>query len=342
MQCQQRAWLACSSRPHADCFQGCQHCWWKQGPLCEIKRWEGVKEKVAYAFRNFDQSASKHIDITKLALNNDRHVLTGFKRPVCPQTDAVRLLLNRAMKHLYLFVVDTGVAVLCKYEVGETLWSKVTVLTHFCSIFGYFHIIFAFIVNLSWIIWALWSALFSLIFTLPMTPLLHICPLFLHLFSSRLFLIFIFISLICAFIVAYSHLLLHHFWLHTQFPLEFHFVFIVTYLSPYLRIFGLTFPPLWYLSFAYFAFIISLFWLSISFADFWLRTVNISVGRRWWDPILPIHITNHVRHFATLLRRFGTIRAQGRQGTTCFVTICDVLYHSTILYSAPFHFCDLF
>ena len=99
--------------------------WWKWCPLCEIKRWEGVKEKVAYAFRNFDQSASKHIDITKLALNNDWRVLTSFKRPVCPQTDAVRLLLNRAMKHLYLFVIDTGVAVLHKYEVGETLWSKV-------------------------------------------------------------------------------------------------------------------------------------------------------------------------------------------------------------------------
>ena len=58
--------------------------WWKRCPLCEIKRWEGVKEKVAYAFRNFDQSASKHIDITKLALNNDRRVLTSFERPVCP------------------------------------------------------------------------------------------------------------------------------------------------------------------------------------------------------------------------------------------------------------------
>ena len=53
--------------------------------------------------------------------SNDRHVLTSFERPVCPQTDAVRLLLNRAMKHLYLFVIDTGVAVLRKYEVGETL-----------------------------------------------------------------------------------------------------------------------------------------------------------------------------------------------------------------------------
>ena len=49
-------------------------------------------------------------------------------RPVCPQTDTVLLLLNRAKKHLYLFVIDTGVhvAVLHKYEVGETLWSKVT------------------------------------------------------------------------------------------------------------------------------------------------------------------------------------------------------------------------
>ena len=104
-----------------------KHRWWKRCPLCEIKRWEGVKKKVAYAFQNFDQSASKHIDITKLALNNDRRVLTSFERPVCPQTDAVRLLLNRAMKHLYLFVINTGVAVLRKYEVGETLWSKVTV-----------------------------------------------------------------------------------------------------------------------------------------------------------------------------------------------------------------------
>ena len=42
--------------------------WWKRCPLCEIKRW-GVQEKVAYAFWNFDQSASKHIDIMKLALN---------------------------------------------------------------------------------------------------------------------------------------------------------------------------------------------------------------------------------------------------------------------------------
>ena len=136
-------------------------------------------------------------------------------------------------------------------------------------------------------------------------------------------LIFPFISPICTFIVAYlalywhlhSHVLSYHFW-----PLVHHFclfffmiptwillifpfishmpicVFIVAYLSLYLRLFGLTFPPLWHLSFAYFDFIISLFWLSISFADFWLRTVNISVGRRWWDPISLIFITNHVWH----------------------------------------------
>ena len=61
----------------------------------------------------------------EVGIEYDRRVLMSFERPVCPQTDAVRLLLNRAMKHLYLFVIDTGVAVLHKYEVGETLWSKV-------------------------------------------------------------------------------------------------------------------------------------------------------------------------------------------------------------------------
>jgi hypothetical protein len=59
--------------------------------------------------------------------------------------------------------------------------------------------------------------------------------------------------------------------------------------------------------------------------------------------VMRLHIAYaHNDTCATLLRRFGTIRTQGRQGTTHFATICDVLYHSTILYSAPFHFCDLF
>lgn len=61
----------------------------------------------------------KHIDITKLALGGDRRVLTSFERPVCVRLGVVWLLLNRAMKRLYLFVIDT--AALRKYEVGETL-----------------------------------------------------------------------------------------------------------------------------------------------------------------------------------------------------------------------------
>ena len=48
------------------------------------------------------------------------------------------------------------------------------------------------------------------------------------------------------------------------------------------------------------------------------------------------------RHFCDNLGQFTLKDDKGRQGTTCFATICDVLYHSTILYSAPFHFCDLF
>ena len=45
-----------------------------------------------------------------------------FKKPVCPQTDTIWDIPNQAMKILYFFfVIDMGVAVLCKYEVGETL-----------------------------------------------------------------------------------------------------------------------------------------------------------------------------------------------------------------------------
>ena len=49
-----------------------------------------------------------------------------------------------------------------------------------------------------------------------------------------------------------------------------------------------------------------------------------------------------VRHFCDDLGRFALKDDKGRQGTTHFATICDVSYHFTILYSAPFHFCDLF
>ena len=48
------------------------------------------------------------------------------------------------------------------------------------------------------------------------------------------------------------------------------------------------------------------------------------------------------RHFCDDLGRFALKDNKGQQGTTHFVTICDVLYCSTILYSAPFHFCNLF
>ena len=48
-----------------------------------------------------------------------------------------------------------------------------------------------------------------------------------------------------------------------------------------------------------------------------------------------------IRHFCDDLGRFTLKDDKGRQGTTRFATICNVLYHSTILYSAPFHFCDL-
>ena len=102
-------------------------------------------------------------------------------------------------------------------------------------------------------------------------------------------------------------------------------MFIVAYLSLYLRLFGLTFPALWHLSFAYFTFIISPFCLFISFTGFWLRTVNISVGRRWWDPVSPICITNHVRH---LCDTFAMIWNDLRSGTTRDdkrTTLCDHL-----------------
>ena len=87
-------------------------------------------------------------------------------------------------------------------------------------------------------------------------------------------------------------------------------------------------------------------WLTISpeNADWIYKSVT------WTEETLYALMRPHIAYThndtcATLLRRFGTIRAQGRQGTTKrrhFATICDVLYHSTILYSAPFHFCDLF
>ena len=51
-----------------------------------------------------------------------------------------------------------------------------------------------------------------------------------------------------------------------------------------------------------------------------------------------------IQHFCDDLGRFALKDNKGRQGTTHFATICDVLYHSTILYSAPFHFwtiCDI-
>ena len=68
-------------------------------------------------------------------------------------------------------------------------------------------------------------------------------------------------------------------------------------------------------------------------------------GARSDDPILPICITNHVRHlhdtFATIWDDSHSRMTKDDKGWR-FVTICNVLYHSTILYSAPFHFCDLF
>ena len=73
-----------------------------------------------------------------------------------------------------------------------------------------------------------------------------------------------------------------------------------------------------------------------------VRLVLQRVRSRWWDRISPMHITTHVRHFCDDLGRFALKDDKGRQGTTHFATICNVLYHSTILYSAPFHFCDLF
>ena len=48
------------------------------------------------------------------------------------------------------------------------------------------------------------------------------------------------------------------------------------------------------------------------------------------------------RHFCDDLGRFVLKDDKGWQGTTHFATICNVSYHSTILYSAPFHFCNLF
>ena len=70
-----------------------------------------------------------------------------------------------------------------------------------------------------------------------------------------------------------------------------------------------------------------------------------SWGRKgiwWWDPISPIHITNHVQHFCNDLGWFVLKDNKGQQKATLFAPIYDVLYHSTILYSAPFHFCNLF
>ena len=44
------------------------------------------------------------------------------------QWSKLKGLPNRAMEHLYMFVIDTGVAILRKYGVGGTLWCKVTTL----------------------------------------------------------------------------------------------------------------------------------------------------------------------------------------------------------------------
>ena len=65
----------------------------------------------------------------------------------------------------------------------------------------------------------------------------------------------------------------------------------------------------------------------------------------WWDPTLPIYITNHVQHFCDNLGQFALKDDKRQQRTTTmwhFATICNVLCHSTILYSAPFHFFNLF
>ena len=65
----------------------------------------------------------------------------------------------------------------------------------------------------------------------------------------------------------------------------------------------------------------------------------------WWDLILPICRTSHVQH---LCNTIVTIWDYSHSRTTKdnkrwhFVTICDVSYHSTILYNTPFYFYNLF
>ena len=48
------------------------------------------------------------------------------------------------------------------------------------------------------------------------------------------------------------------------------------------------------------------------------------------------------QHFCNNLGWFALKDDKGWQGTTLFAPICDVLYHSTIPYSAPFHIYYLF
>jgi hypothetical protein len=56
------------------------------------------------------------------AMHTTEYTLYGnsviFGKPVA---DAIWDIPNWSMKHLYMFVINTGVAVLHKYEVGETL-----------------------------------------------------------------------------------------------------------------------------------------------------------------------------------------------------------------------------
>ena len=67
----------------------------------------------------------------------------------------------------------------------------------------------------------------------------------------------------------------------------------------------------------------------------WTRPKYILTGHPplcWWDPILPIHLTNHVQHFCNNLERFGLKDDKGRQGMTRFATIlrCLIPFYNTL------------
>ena len=64
----------------------------------------------------------------------------------------------------------------------------------------------------------------------------------------------------------------------------------------------------------------------------------------WWDPISPIHITNQVWHLCTTFAMIWDNSHSRMTKDDKKATLCNhfnVLYHSTILYSAPFHFYNL-